>query len=459
MGAHSQTDILTVPEAQRARHVWAAIIVGSILFFGLCALLASGVWNYANTVTTPQTAAIQLSHGTQLVVQRRRSVTSELITNTTTLQAGDQATTGEDSEAFVQLFNGSVTVHTFFSTTLRIDKLDVTRFFQNTKEVNLYVGSGTAIMATGALGDYSSNQYTITTNQAEITVSDNTRVRVSVKGSADQETTQLVVDSGSATLQSHGKKIDLAAALSTSAPAGSPASVMASVTGNDPPIGPVPAEDELVQNGNFDAGPTSHAEQVENGGLGTAAWLPIRDQSSGASGGFGSTTVETEKVAGAFQYANIKGDGQGKFVRVGIRQEINRAVEFFQSIELAATVNVVSQSERAGGPQGNAYPLMINILYSDAQGNTHSWTRSFYYQGPAPAGETSSFLVPLARWSATADLAQQKRDVSKGQPSPFLLKSTTAGVGTDVAVINAIEIYGYGTQFESRVTGVSLVAR
>jgi hypothetical protein len=438
MAATAETERIVVRTSQRARAVWAVIALSTSLFVALCALGGIGVSRYLSTVTITQTASLELRQGSQLVVRRRLALSSELVNSRTTLNEGDEAQNGENTEAFLQLFDGS-TVQTYFSTTLRIDSLRTSQFFQNLKEANIYLRSGTAVLATADLGGYSSANYQLYTDQAEIDIGSATKVRVSVEGQGPQQVTQATVTYGSATMQSHGRKLDLRPG------------TLASVTGDNPPEGPSVAEEELVVNGSFEDPPTSGAEEIVNGGLGTAAWQPIRDQSSDTQTEPGTASVVTETLPGlgvvkaALIDRQVGGD---RYARVGIRQDINRPVDFYRTIKLAATVKVVRQSFEAGGPQGNLFPLTIRVTYSDSDRVQHEWKHSFYLgSGKTSAKDPATTLVPQGSWIPTSQLSDDQ----------FVLKS--ANTGLDIAVINSIEVYGYGTQFQGWVTGLSMVGR
>ncbi len=440
MSAATRTQVVNTPHAQRARRVWIMLLLSSLLFLTLCAFAGAGVANYLSTVTNPKTADLQLSHGSQLTVVRHLTLFQELVTGKTTLREGDTVSTGSDSEAFLQLFDGS-TIQTSFSTTLKIDSLRISQFFQNLKEAAFTLDSGTAIISTAGLGGYSSASYTVATGNAVITFDTGSRVRVRAEGSGDQRSTNAVVDYGSATFQSNGKKISLGA--------GS----MASVSGVEVPIGPVAVGEELIHNGSFTEPPTSGAEQQESGGLDTAAWLPIRDQSAEldeTGDSIGTVRVLTETLQGVALSAAVmdRVSSGERLGRVGIRQEINQPADFLSSIKLSATVKVVSQSSPAGGPQDNLYPLTIKVLYSDAQRDQHEWVQSFYIHSPGDKPDSKlSTEMPQGVWKSTDQLA----------PDKFVLKS--ANTGQSVAVIDSIEIYGYGSQFQSWITGVSIIAR
>ncbi len=82
------------------------------------------------------------------------------------------------------------------------------------------------------------------------------------------------------------------------------------------------------------------------------------------------------------------------------------------------------------------------MLYSDSEQKQHEWKQSFYYLGVGSALPHTSKVLQ-GTW---------------GQHH-FTLKSAKGSIGSDINVINSIEIYGYGRQFDSWVTDVSLIAR
>jgi hypothetical protein len=204
--------------------------------------------------------------------------------------------------------------------------------------------------------------------------------------------------------------------------------------------------------------------------LGTAAWLPLRGDDDGRPIDSAVASVSiTDEVA--LKAAVISGEGTpSRYVKVGITQDINEPASFFSSIELSATVKLVNQSLPAGGPVPDVYPLIIRIVYTDQQGKNHEWKRSFYFEGPSPQPTDNAVIkITQGRWTTTQEIAEAKRKTLQGSGNAadgastdtstmlFMLKSPKQV--QDIAVINAIEIYGYGTQFQSWITGISLLAR
>jgi hypothetical protein len=451
MAVKTHTTTVSEADARRSRHVWLVILLCNALFLVLCVTLANTTAEYLSSITVPQTATFELKHGSQLAVLRQGSRVPELVTDRTQLREHDVALTGPDSEGFIQFFDGTSTIQTYFSTTLTIETLRTARFFQTMKEARIRVDSGTVVWATGDPGGYASVEYNILSENAEISIPGNSKVRVRVeKDDQNETTTHVIVEYGSAVLLSRGRRIEV----------GREHMAWVGPQGISPE--PVRAEEELIRNGSFTEPPTSGAETRENGGLDTAAWLPIREAQTDLPLDIGSVSVITETLPGVegiralrlclrdsedcpAQHASGDGQSADRYVRVGVRQEINRPVEFFNSIELSAAVKVVRQSLPAGGPQGNLFPLTIRVLYSDSERNQHEWRHSFYYftSERSGSGLPDATRVPEASWW----LPEQK----------FVLKS--ADVGRDIAVINAIEIFGYGKQFKSQITRVSMVAR
>jgi hypothetical protein len=239
---------------------------------------------------------------------------------------------------------------------------------------------------------------------------------------------------------------------------------MAFVSSLTAPQGPLIAEINLVQNGDFTEGPTSNAEELDNGGLGVAGWMRSRDETS-APVLSGSVTITDElglKVA-AIRYDSA----QNQLARVGMVEQLNAPVEFYQTIQLTATIKLVSQEQPVTGTGGEVYPLIIIVVYKDSGGSLHEWRRSFYYAGDnADLGDLSRLKVTQGKWESTGEM-QAERELqasATGEPGAaslnenlFVLKSSS--FNQDMAVINSVEVYGYGTEYQSWITNIQLLAR
>ncbi|HUP28337.1 MAG TPA: hypothetical protein VM409_07870, partial [Chloroflexia bacterium] len=294
-------------EQQRARLVWIVLALSGIGFLFVCALAGTAVSSFINNSTTPRTATIEPRQGTQLAVRRHNSYIPELITHTMELREGDVASTGSDTSAFVTMFDGS-TVQTFFSTTLRVDTLRTGQYTHNQKEISVELQSGTAIVGTADPGGYASSTYRVLTDLAEVDLANGTKVRVRVESEGNARKVTAIVDDGEATFISNGRSVKVGPG------------TMAWVTGDLAPVGPVAAEEELIRNGHFSEPPTSGAEKTENGGLETAAWLPIREQTDEPVSDAGRVRVVSEGLPGLGELNEVeifRADTGGRYVKVG----------------------------------------------------------------------------------------------------------------------------------------------
>jgi hypothetical protein len=180
-----------------------------------------------------------------------------------------------------------------------------------------------------------------------------------------------------------------------------------------------------------------------------------------------SVTI-TNELGLRVAHISYQGD-DSQFARVGMRQEINESAEFYSTIELSATVKLVGQERPVPATGTDLYPLTIRIVYSDSDGKDHEWKRSFYLSSSAEnLGDLSGVKVPVGKWVSTVDVRDARREAAESQGRSdlaninadlFMLKSPGQNPPPDIAMLRVIEVYGYGTEFESGITGISLLGR
>jgi hypothetical protein len=172
--------------ARRTRSVWVVIALSSLLFCVVCSASGAGAYGYLSSITRAETARLQLvprSAGSQLVVLRSGKVEAEAVQSSTTVGPGDRVQTGPDTEANIDLFDGS-TVHIYFNTELVLNDMSTSRFFGSRKAIRLSVSShpetaaGTVVLSTADPGNYAATSYTLSTPHAEVRVADSSTVRV-----------------------------------------------------------------------------------------------------------------------------------------------------------------------------------------------------------------------------------------------------------------------------------------
>jgi len=455
-GVQTQPRPAKAEETQRSRLVWMVLAGTSLAFLFICMLGIMAVSTFVNNDTVAMAARIEPLRGTQLAVLRHNSVAPELITSTTQITEGDVATTGGDSSAFLQMFDGS-TIQTYFSTTLEIENLRTGRYKRNIKEISVNLRSGTAIMVTADPDDYDTAAYKVSTDSAEISLASNSKARVRIEPIDGQDRTTVVVDYGEAVFVANGETMRITPGQ------------MVWVAGDETPV-EQEAREELIRNGQFTDDPTSGAEITDNGGLGTAAWLPIREGSDVPVDDPGTVILDSEDLPGRGSLKEVRFERNGlgdHFVKVGIRQEVNRPATFLNSIELFAIVRVDRQTTPIGGPQGNLYPLTIRVIYADSEGVEHDWKQQFYFvegqpdaseprQTGSASAEATPATTPIATPSTPVDTPIEQ-GIWWAPTKPFVLKSPDEV--RDIAVIRAVEVFAYGSQFQSWIAGISMVAR
>jgi hypothetical protein len=148
-------------------------------------------------------------------------------------------------------------------------------------------------------------------------------------------------------------------------------------------------------------------------------------------------------------------------------EQLNEPVEFYQSIQLTATIKLVSQELPVTGSGGEVYPLIIKIVYKDSGGNLHEWRRSFYFAGDdADLSDLSRLKVTQGKWESTTEMQQERQQQAgaNGRQDQvtlnndlFVLKSSS--YNQDMAAINSVEVYGYGSEYQSWITNIQLLAR
>jgi hypothetical protein len=128
-------------------------------------------------------------------------------------------------------------------------------------------------------------------------------------------------------------------------------------------------------------------------------------------------------------------------------------------------MKLVGQQEPGAGGLNDPYPLTVRVVYGDSEGKIHEWKRAFYFgEDTEDITDLTKAQLPVGKWESTSEISQGRasaagddENLEKLNTELFMVKSP--GKNPDVAFINVIEIYGTGTNFESWVTDVSLLAR
>lgn len=425
------------------------LIVCSMAFVGLCVSTTIGLVGFLSSVSVAKDAILEVPSDSTWSIRRHGSTIDEVISGRTIIDEGDRVIAGGSGRGLLRLFDDSV-VNISFDSQVTLDTSRTNEFFGRAQEIRLTVNRGAVKVARSGSQEVSS-QYIVSTGHSQVEIEPLARVRFVVENNVDRRT-QVVVEGGRATLRAQGAQIVLGP------------QQMAWVSTDAAPEGPLTAEKNFVDNGNFTDAPTSSGEEVAEGGLGIAGWLPIRDEGAPAVPS-GSVTI-TDELGLRVAILDYRLNGN-VFPRVGMVQTINEPAELYNTIELTATVKLVEQEQSITGPGGDLYPLIVKVVYEDSDGDQHEWRRSFYIKGDDEnLSDLTRVQLPVGQWETTAEMRaiRQERAMSAGDEGAaqlnndlFTLKSPT--IVTDIAAIRTIEVYGSGSLFQSGITGISLLAR
>jgi len=210
------------------------------------------------------------------------------------------------------------------------------------------------------------------------------------------------------------------------------------LAGQQPPVGPLSSERDLVNNGDFSEGLA---------GWDTLAWEVERaDQSAGTTG-----VVE------------LDGENVLRLHRVGVghadttvRQPINQDVVDFAALELYVTMRIMAQSLGVCGIQGSECPLFVRIVYEDVYGVEQTWQQGFYAIGNVVPDATPD----VCKYCAGPVNSHQRIAVGRlhSYESGNLVEKL-AQQNIRPRVIKSLELEASGHTFETQVFDVALVAK
>jgi hypothetical protein len=199
--------------------------------------------------------------------------------------------------------------------------------------------------------------------------------------------------------------------------------------------GPLPAERNLVQNGDFSQG-------VDVG------WKLIPDPAGRAATVTAATSEDDQPVAW-FQH------GEALPSEVKVIQTLNRNVKDLRSLVLHLKVRVNYQSLSVCGSLGSECPVMVRIDYIDAAGNGHQWVHGFY------AREDPYLALPY--YCTTCPDPSRDNHDRVPEASWFLYDSPNLmevlAPGGEPIMIQSVLVYASGHSYDSMVTDVELLAQ
>jgi len=199
--------------------------------------------------------------------------------------------------------------------------------------------------------------------------------------------------------------------------------------------GPLPAERNLISNGDF-------AQGVD------AAWVSFSDPSND-SARVANASGEEQQSAAWFQH------DQPQPAEIGLIQTLNRNVKDLESLIIHLKVRVNYHSLSVCGSLGSECPVMVRIDYRDAAGNSQQWVHGFY------AFEDPTLAVPYYCTTCPNPGIGNHNRVTDGAwflyDSPNLMEFLPPELRP--AIVDSVRVYASGHSYDSMVTDVELLAQ
>jgi len=199
--------------------------------------------------------------------------------------------------------------------------------------------------------------------------------------------------------------------------------------------GPLPAERNLISNGDFGQG-------VD------VAWVSFSNSTDGSAHVTSASDEEQTSVAW-FEH------DQPQPAEIGLIQTLNRNVKDLESLVLHLKVRVNYHSLSVCGSLGSECPVMVRVDYQDASGNTQQWVHGFY------AFEDPTHAVPYYCTTCPNPSIGNHNRVAEGSwflyDSLNLMESLPPELRP--ALILSVRVYASGHSYDSMVTDVELLAQ
>jgi hypothetical protein len=404
------------------------VLLGAFSTFVLLVstLVVGGRW-WLQNASVEQGISLEPT-GTVLVTRPGRSAPE---VNLTVVPPGSQISTENTAQASLTFVSSDgkqvlATVKVFGGSLLAVNQADSPRYPTGIAphRIRLRLTSG-RVRATVGVDVTRRVQIIIESEPGTTTIMDQPGSNVSVQVDTSL-TTMVTVRDGQATVSAQGTDVVLVK------------DKRAQVAPSSPPTGALPAEQNLVRNGDFSQ-PITNTWNLDT--------RPPADPTEGPG------TAEVTTVNGRRTVHLIRsGVNWG---HVGYSQVINRDVQGLTSLRLNMDIQIDAQDVPNCGQYGTECPVIVKITYYDVGGGAHEWLQGFYwFPDPNPAhGKT--FCV-------TCSPVQYKHllwpfGVWQTYTSDDLLQ-VFASSGAQAATIKTITIYAEGHSFESYFTDVQLLA-
>ncbi|MGQ9787029.1 MAG: hypothetical protein ACUVSF_13060 [Anaerolineae bacterium] len=402
------------------RIAWTVLLMSFATFCALVIGIPLGVRSYILNATQPEQSSVTSVQGTVLAQRLDASVPLPISDGTTIrVDENTRISTDENAQAIVTFFNESMlTLYNHTSVTLH--QVRSPRFASgqqpDTIVVELHYGRLRAAPLTRTTGNGArALHFEIQCTGASALLNEGSYSLEATEGEM-----QITTRAGLARITTGENMLVLAAG------------ERAIVPHNQPPVGPLPAERNLLVNGDF-------SQPLGSG------WQVYRVE---PPSGVVTTTARTV-TTGVQTALQLQSSGQDNVhSEIGVIQHINKNIQDFDSLRILLDVRINLQSLPGGGTLGSEFPLMVHLAYDEIDGTDRDWYYGFYYV-PAPSN-----------WILYDTPFNSSRRIVRYVWYPFESSNLLDSLSTAKPVyLKFIRLYGSGWLYDAYVTNVTLLAQ
>jgi hypothetical protein len=388
------------------RKAWITLL-SAVGIFGILAIsIPFGIRWHLLTAIKAEVTQLEVIDGT-ILVNTPGQPSASGITDVTQVVEKGEAKTDETSWGTLTFFDDSSAVM-YSETELKILDTRTPQFQMSNQPdvVTLWVNGG-RVRLTVAPTNGRERVFEVQTPHSTVELQDG-----SYSVEVSNEETEIAVREGKAIVAGSGGVSEVSKGQRTN------------VASGQPPAEAMPAERNLVLNGNFKDG-LDH-------------WSPYNEQ--GVDGGVvnGQAEVVISNDRSAVRLARMGEDGN--HCETGIVQDMNKDVRDFKLLKLHADVQLLYQSLSGGGYLSSEFPIIVRIDYKDQYGIDRFWTHGFYYQNESNFAIQDGTKIPRYRWY------------------PYETDNILEELGNlRPTWITSVRIYASGWNYQSMVSEVGLI--
>ena len=396
------------------RLAWTVLLLAFTTFCVLAVSIPLSVRWYLLNAMIAKTTAVTSVRGTVLAETRKAGLPIPITDgNTTEVEEATRITTDSTSQAILTFFNDSA-LTLYGETSVRIDYTRIRRFSLGHRPDTIIIKLERGRVRVAPSG-HSELLFEVHSPQAVISLGEG-----SFSIEVNDEGTQVTARTGWAQLMAADEVVRLTTGERSMVPPG------------QAPSAPLPAEQDLLTDGDFSA-PLD------------GMWEVYKVE---PPGGVVTTSVKIVESDGYPALQFHSGGEDNLHSEIGIIQQVNESVQDFDSLRILLDVRLDQQSLPGGGTLGSEFPVMIHLAYKDADGNDRDWYHGFYY------------TPPPANWLLFNTFDNSSERIAHFLWYPYESVNLLDSLGTAKPVyIKYIRIYASGWIYDALVSDAALLAQ